>query len=328
MRFLKRLLLFFLILLIIIIALIFYLPTRQTIVKTIAIQAPASKIYEHLLSFQDINNLTGFAKMDSSIKFIVNGPPGEVGSTVYWQGSPVIAGKGEIRLTEFEKDKQLQHHITFFEPKYIEADSKITIQPQKDYAVLTWMFTVPFNRPINLFGLFYNLEKDKGKIFKTSLAAFKSYIESQPLLEPELKINQTYFPYTNFVAIKQKVAAPDYTHFLSENFSHLSVYTLKGQFSNPLKTTLFYSTPDSVGVREIAAALPIPVGYNPELHSPEQIVIIPASKAISVFFKESKKDQAYDVLNSYVQEQGLHIKQPVIEQYPTDSATSIIYLIE
>ncbi len=310
----------------------FLAPTQQKVEKSILINAKPGDVYRQMMLLQNFNTWSVWGKSDSTIKYTTDGKDGVPGAKVSWEGSPLISGKGEIMLTELQQDKLIVHDVNLVEPRPLKAHSKFELVPVGNQTEVKWTFTVPSKRPFNIFNIFYNLEKEKGNDFARGLSALKMMVEKMPLPDPAaLKVVTSNFPFTNYAAIVQTVLWVDYPVFFQQHFDHLNNYVLKGKPAT--HTGLFFESDEKLHQSNIAAALPLPVWYKPQLNMPEEFIEVPASKSIEVTFqgKEEVKQQAYRTLDKYITEKKLKLKKPVIEQYlKTDSLTQtkIIYLVE
>lgn len=333
MKFIRGVLLFLVFVVISLFALSFLAPDKQQVIKSIVINAPVKKVYAQMVLLQNFNNWSVWNQSDSSIRYTTNQlPDGQVGTTVMWEGSALLAGKGKIALTGLIPEKQITHHISLLEPQKLEADSRFDLRDQKGTTTVTWTFTIPSKKPWNVFNIFFNLEKEKGSDFERGLQALKMIIEKAPIRDKNApKIVTAHFPLTHYVAIKQRVLWADLPDFFSTHFHHLEHYTLKDSAAAPLRTGLFYKKDEKELQSDVAAAVEIPAGFQPQLQTPEERISIPAAKAIEATVKNTRplKDLAYKTMNDYVAEKQLKVKTPVIEQYNNlDSTARIIYLVE
>lgn len=334
MKFLKWIFLFLICVAIVLLGLSFLAPVQQQVVRSIVINAPSKKVYEQLLLLQHFNNWSIWGNADSSIQYTSNSiPDGQVGTTITWNGNAFLSGKGKIQLTGLLENKQITHHITFLEPQRLEADSRFDLTAQSNATTVTWTFTVPSKRPWNVYNLFYSLDKDKGPEFEKGLQALKVIVEKTPLGDSNIpRIISTGFSLTNYVAIRQQVRQTDLPAFFTTHFHHLEHYALKDSAVTAVRTGLFYKKDEKTLLGDVAAAIQIPAGFDPHLQSPEELISIPASKALEVRVASSDpaaRDLAYKTLNQYTADHQLKTLAPVIEEYTDkDSTTRIIYLVE
>ena len=331
MKFLKNLLLFLIFVVISALGLSFFAPTQQKVEKSILINAKQEDVYKQMMLLQHFNNWSVWGKADSTIKYQTEGKDGEIGSKIKWQGSPLMAGKGQITLTQLRQNQLIVHDVILEEPNLIKANSTFALSPAGNQTEVKWTFVVPSKRPLNIFNMFYNLEKEKGADFAAGLTALKLMIEKAPLKDPNaMKVQESNFPFTNYAAIRQTVLWDDYPVFFERHFNHLNNYVLKGQPA--VKTGLFFKDDQKLRQSQVAAAVTLPVGSKPQLNPPEVFIEVPASRSIEITVrgKDDIKQQAYATLNDYLLKKGLKRGEPVIEQFLKNDSipeTKIIYLL-
>ncbi|MFV0604880.1 MAG: SRPBCC family protein [Niabella sp.] len=332
MKLFKNLLLFLLFVCIATFMLSFFAPANQKVEKSILINASPAEVYAQMMMLQNFRKWSIWGNVDSSIQYTANGEDGVVGSILQWTGDPALSGKGEIMITELKPNQLIMHDLNLLEPQPLKAHSKFIISPVGNQTEVKWIFVIPSKRPFNIFNMFFNLEKEKGKDFEAGLRALKILIEKQPIQDSKsLSIQRTMFPATNYAAIRQTVLWVDYPVFFQQHFDHLKHYVLNGK--NTLPTRLIFNDNDSLHQSTVAAALPLPSGFQPQLNVPEELIKIPASPSVEVTFtgEENIKQQAYKTLNDYLVKNNLKSKKPVIEQYLTNDSlptVKIIYLVQ
>lgn len=332
MKLIKNLFVFLIFITIAALVLSLMTPEKQTVERSIRINAKPEEVYRQMMFLQHFSTWSVWGKADSSIKYKTDGKDGAVGAKVSWEGSPLITGKGEITLTKLQQDKLISHDVYLLEPQPLKAHSTFLLTPVGNQTEVKWTFEVPTKRPLNILNIFYNLEKERGTDFAAGLAALKLMIEKTPLAKPAaFNVQPSEFPYTKYVAIRQTVLWADLPAFFQQHFGHLSRYVLKD--SPALQTCLIFETDEKLYQSKVAAAFPVPVGHQPVLNAPEEMIEVPASRSVEVVFEgaENIKQQVYQALNDYIALHKLNVKKPVIEQYLSGDSmlrTRIIYLVD
>jgi Polyketide cyclase / dehydrase and lipid transport len=157
----------------------FYMPVSQKIKKSVAINAPAAKIYKELMMLENFNRISVWGAQDSTLQYTLSGTDGTIGATSFWKGSPEISGEGTIAITALEPARKIAHAISFTTPKKGTATSEfILTETDKDKTTVDWNFTIATPRPWNIFNLFYSAEKQMGADFEKGLAALKLTMDS------------------------------------------------------------------------------------------------------------------------------------------------------
>ena len=185
MKLFKNLFLFLVFLAISAFALSFLAPTQQRVEKSILINAKPSEVYRQMMLLQNFNNWSVWGKADSTIKYTTEGQEGVIGTKVSWLGSAMIAGKGEITLTKLQQDKLIMHDVNLLQPQPLKAKSKFDLIPVGNQTEVKWTFVVPSKRPLNIFNMFYSLERERGADFASGLSALKLMIEKMPVEIPK-----------------------------------------------------------------------------------------------------------------------------------------------
>ncbi|MBO9617433.1 MAG: SRPBCC family protein [Niabella sp.] len=309
----------------------FLAPDHQQVVRSVVINAPKEKVYRQMLLLQNFNSWSIWGNADSSIRYTPNSiPDGQIGTTITWNGNALLSGKGMLQLTGLKENKEIDHHISFLEPEKIEADSRFELTDENSATRVTWTFTVPSKKPWNIYNLFYSLDKEKGSEFEKGLLALKLMIEKGSAAAIP-QISTVDFPLTNYVAVRQPVAATDLSAFFSAHFRYLGQNVL-GDSAVKKTIALFYKKDEKGGPADVAAAIEIPSGTNPPVQAPATLISLPTSKGIALRIRgnyTTDKTIAYHALDDYITTKQLKVKLPVIEEYTTaDSSVRIIYLVD
>ncbi|MCY7309354.1 MAG: SRPBCC family protein, partial [Chitinophagaceae bacterium] len=174
-----RLLIFFLLAVMVTTAILsFMLPTSQKIDRSIVINTSAATIYTQLIQLENFNKFSVWSQQDSSAVYTLSGTDGTVGASTSWKGSPEISGEGKIEIKALEPNRKVVHQLNFTQPKKGTAESVFLLnETNKATTTVTWTFNMVTPRPLNIFNLFYSLDKQMGKDFEDGLTAMKTMIE-------------------------------------------------------------------------------------------------------------------------------------------------------
>ncbi len=154
--------------------------TSQRVEKSITINAPAAVIFEQLVKLENFNKWSVWNREDSSIQHTLTVTDGTVGATTSWKGHLEISGEGKMEITSIEKDKKVAHTINFIKPGKNKAESVLLLnETDRGITTVTWQFTMATPRPWNIFNLFYNMDKERGKDFDDGLTLLKKLIEKK-----------------------------------------------------------------------------------------------------------------------------------------------------
>ncbi len=318
----------------------FFLPVKQTVTKTVTIQAPAVEIYKHIAKLERFNEWTVWGKTDSSVQYTITGTDGEAGATSSWSGNPELSGKGSVTIVALEPGKKVEQQFHFTEPRSSRASSVFTLDEASNATTVTWTFEMTTPRPWNVFNLFYSMDKQMGKDFEDGLAALKAIAEKEAGTEKKVQytVKQFDFSATTYATIRQEIKMADITSFFSKHLSFLFTEAGNTQANPGIPCGLYYKWDDKKQLTDMAAAIPVDAGSRFD-NAMIKVETIPASKAVyaDYYGPYEKLREAYTALQDYARVNNLKQKPPFIEQYITDPGvekdstkwlTKVIMLVE
>lgn len=142
--------------------------------KSIIINAPAEKVYQHTNSMKAINEWNPWMKLDPNAQQSYTGTSGQVGDFFAWKGNDK-AGQGEEKITELVPNKNTGFEIHFIKPFESKATGNITLEPQGNSTKTTWSFDTEMDYPMNLMKIMMDSEMDKS--FDEGLSTLKALAE-------------------------------------------------------------------------------------------------------------------------------------------------------
>ena len=340
MRFLKILGVLILVVIALLMILMLTLPSSQQIKRTISINASARDVYEYLIKLENFNTWTAWGQDDSTVRHVISGKDGELGSFNTWSGDPTKAGKGKIEITGLENNREIEHIISFYNPEQVDTKSEFDLLALNGQTKLSWQYEINTPRPSNLLNLFNRLEKSLGKNIDQGLRNIKLAVEgkNKQVKKTAYEPRSMNFPATSYAAIRQTVKMEEISSFYQQHLPKLYAALGSKNIVPGLPTGLYFTWNEKAGNADMAAALAIPaenVGFNDSI----QVIHLPGSKALYVdyFGPYNNSMPAYDALDKYVADNKWVQKPPVIEQYLNDPQvikdsskwhTKIIFLLE
>jgi effector-binding domain-containing protein/uncharacterized protein YndB with AHSA1/START domain len=304
----------------IVMILMLILPTRQVVTKSIMINAAPADVYEYLSKLDNFNKWAIWNNSDSTTRHNITGKDGTPGATSTWLGEN--AGEGKIEITSLEINQEIEHKITFIQPKHRNAKSEFDLEPMAgNRTKVTWTFEIATPRPGNIFNLLSNLEARMGSAFEDGLKNLKAALESSNTASASktvaYEIEQLNFPGAEYAVYRQdKVNWMDIPVFFSQYRPRVLDEATKANGNPKTATGLFYSWDDLNQQTDVAAAFEINSTITMANDS-FSVVSLPASKAIYIDYygDPSKTQEAYKQIDEYVKTNELKKKSPVIEQY-------------
>lgn len=173
-KFFKFLLGFFVVIFLAIFITMFALGKEYHFEKSITINAPAEKVWQHVNSMKGINSWSPFMKMDPNMQQSYSGTSGTVGEMHSWSGNEE-AGQGEQKITELVQNEKAAVDLHFIKPFESNAKAVILLKPEGSATKVTWAFDTTMGYPSNLMKLIMNKGMDEA--FGEGLNSLKTMSE-------------------------------------------------------------------------------------------------------------------------------------------------------
>lgn len=340
MRFLKILGVLILVVIALLMILMLTLPSSQQIKRTITINASAHEVYEYLIKLENFKTWTAWGQGDSTVRNVITGKDGELGSYNSWSGDATKAGKGKIEITGLEMNREIEHIISFYNPEQVDTKSEFDLLAVNGQTKLSWQYEINTPRPFNILNLFNRLEKSIGKDVDQGLRNIKLAVEGKNKSGKKIEyLPQTMnFPATSYATVRQTITMQEIPLFYQQQLPKLYSALSSKNIVPGVPTSLYFSWNEKAGNTDMAAALAIPT-ENIDFDDSIQVIQLPGSKALYVdyFGPYDKSMTAYNALDKYVADKKWVQKPPVIEQYLNDPQvvkdsskwhTKIIFLLE
>ena len=136
------------------------LPSELNVERSITINTPPSLIHPLINDFRNWSNWTAWAKKDTNIINIYEGPETGAGSVYKWSGNEEV-GSGKITMTQTDTGKGVWYDMSMEDGQFLSKGS-ITYGPMGDSTEVTWSYQADVGGNI---------------IFKYVMVFFKPYIE-------------------------------------------------------------------------------------------------------------------------------------------------------
>jgi uncharacterized protein YndB with AHSA1/START domain len=151
------------------------LPSKFRVERSLAIAAPADKVYPLIAAPSEWKRWSAWNRRDPKMQVDYGGPPAGVGARWSWRSE--TEGNGEMEFTEAVPGRSLTYRLTFPDLG-MQSTGQMRIEPQGDGVRITWrnegdMGGSPLNR---WFGLF--MDRLVGPDFEAGLANLKRLAEA------------------------------------------------------------------------------------------------------------------------------------------------------
>jgi effector-binding domain-containing protein len=311
----------------------FLLPSKYHVERSILVKANKSVLYDLASHYQKWDLWTPWTRqLDTTAKFELIGPDGEVGTKRTWDGK--ILKDGEMVLTQLVPGELVGYDIAFNKGEY-KSKGKITIETLGDSCKVTWMDDGdlgynPIARYMGLFmGRMMNPDFDKG------LAKLKVVAEERNSWP---KIEETKIPEQTIAVIMDSAGIKDYEKVMGKAYAEIFQYIKTSGLSPygaPLSICLKWDSVTKSSVMKIG----VPVDKAGKTKGRVKTEQIPEQKAImaTYFGPYEKIEPAYNALNQYCKEGKwemaggpweIYVVGPMAGKDPSKMETRILFPVK
>jgi len=155
-------------------------PTDFKVERETVINKPRPEVYQYVKFVKKQNDWGPWFKKEPSMKQDFRGTDGEVGFVTHWSGNTEQVGEGEQEIKRLVPDQRVETELRFIRPFESKADAYIDLQDAAPgQTKVKWGFSGQMPRPMNLFLLVMDLDKEVGKDYAEGLASLKAILEAQ-----------------------------------------------------------------------------------------------------------------------------------------------------
>ncbi|MBB6372480.1 SRPBCC family protein [Chryseobacterium shigense] len=105
--------------------------------KSVVINAPKEKVWQHVGSLKEYNVWDPFSKADKDIVITYSGTGDKVGDSYHWKGNDKV-GEGEQSVTEIVPNEKLITKLHFIKPFEGDAKANLILTPEGNGTKVTW----------------------------------------------------------------------------------------------------------------------------------------------------------------------------------------------
>ena len=142
--------------------------------KSIVINAPKEKVWQHTGSLKAYHVWDPFSKADKNVKMTYSGSTGEVGDSYHWKGNSNV-GEGKQTVTEIIPNEKMVTKLQFIEPWEGFATASFTLTPEGNTTKVTWTMDnelTPMMKPMKPM-----MDMQMDKMFEQGLGDLKKISE-------------------------------------------------------------------------------------------------------------------------------------------------------
>lgn len=324
LKIMKKVLKAFVILIILLIGLFFIIPlfldTDYNLKRTIVVDAGKDKVKAYMENFENFQNWSPWAEMDEDMDVEITGAAGSVGSRYEWEGNEDV-GKGTMTITDVSEDT-VKIHLIFKEPFESESPTYYAFKDVGGKTEVTWYMEGEMAYPWNIMSLFFSMEETVGKDFEKGLDKLKNSVEELAekvvVEESPSNIQTVEVPTRKFIGKRDVVKFENMQNFYSENYGAIhSTVSKNGLEFDGSPSGIYFSWEPENGQADMAAVIPVK-DLEGKIEDFETFEL--GGKALKLVHMGSYDDldKPHNAIESYVNENGLVIEGPALEEYVTD----------
>ncbi|MBK8444711.1 MAG: SRPBCC family protein [Sphingobacteriales bacterium] len=178
MRILKKILIALAIIIAIPLIVALFVKKDYAVEKEIVINAPKAEVFEYIKFLKNQDNYSKWNKIDPNMKKTYTGTDGTVGFISAWESKNENVGVGEQEILKITEGERIDTKLRFKAPFEAQDDAyMITEDAENNQTKVKWGFKGAFPYPMNLMGLFLNMDKEIGSDLETGLNNLKTILE-------------------------------------------------------------------------------------------------------------------------------------------------------
>lgn len=143
--------------------------------KSIVINAPQEKVWQHTGSLKAYNVWDPFSKADKNVKIEYSGTSGEVGDSYHWIGNEDV-GEGKQTVTEIIPNQKMITKLQFIKPWEGFATATFELQQEGNGTKVTWKMDNELTTPMKIMKPMMDMQMDK--MFDQGLSDLKKLSEN------------------------------------------------------------------------------------------------------------------------------------------------------
>jgi hypothetical protein len=157
--------------------LVFVSPTDFRVEREIVINKPRAEVFAYAKMLKNQNEWGPWAKKDRAMKQEYKGTDGEPGFISAWDSENQEVGAGEQEIKKVS-DSRIETELRFKKPFESKSDAYMNLEDAGEGKTkVKWGFSGSMPRPMNLFMLIMDMDKEVGKDFQEGLGSLKSVLE-------------------------------------------------------------------------------------------------------------------------------------------------------
>lgn len=152
--------------------------TDWKVSREVTIAKSRGEIFSYVKFLKNQNEWGPWFKREPTMKQEFRGTDGTVGFVSAWDGTKEDVGAGEQEIKSLVENERMDTEVRFKRPFESKADSTLSLEPVGDTATnVKWSISASVPRPLNLFLLAVDIDKEMGKDIDDGLGSLKAIME-------------------------------------------------------------------------------------------------------------------------------------------------------
>jgi effector-binding domain-containing protein len=270
------------------------------------------------------------------MSYEISDPDGEIGTVYSWSGNDSV-GTGSLTITDISEDR-IDQKLDFTSPREAHDQIYYLFQETPDGVRITWGIDGNLSRPMNLMGLFMNMEKMIAPDFEKGLTALNIQVNEYIVSHTKrgYLINEIDFKPRNYVIKRDKIPFNSIQNFYATNFG--AIIQIVKMLSLPLAgapSGLYYEWDIKNNMADLAAG--IPIQGEADIEGFDLVQISGEALLIKYYGPYGGSTEAHYAMDDFMKENKLTLNEVVIEEYVTDPTsepdtskwlTNIYYMVQ
>jgi len=320
MKILKILGIILLIVIIIIGVLIIAMPTKYNVERSVIIDAPRNVVFKQVSHFRNFIKWNPWNKFDPNMHYEISGTDGTVGAIYSWSGNDSV-GVGTLTNVSITENR-INQKLDFISPWETHDIAYYKFEDSPEGLKVTWGLDGNLDRPMNLMGLFMNMDDMVGQNYEDGLLSLKEQVTDyvNDHTKREYFINEIELEPRNFIIKREKVKFNNIQQFYATHFQ--GIMQMIQMLELPLAgapSGLYYTWDMENNLADMAAG--IPIEGEADIEGYEMIQLSGDALKIEYFGSYSGSAEAHYAIDDFMNENGLTLNEVVVEEYITDPTT-------
>lgn len=310
-------------------------PKEVDMERSTTIDASKEVVWSKIRSLEAMGEWGPWMEMDPNAEADIEGPEGEVGSKGWWKGEKI--GEGSQTISEVVPYESMSVDMEFMmgdEP--MPADAKIAMaEAENDMIEVVWSYHMHMPWMMRGMGMFMG-DGAAGEAYVRGLSNLKELCENtveEVVEESAWEIKEVEREAARYLGIRATISHDEIGTFIPENMPKMGMAV--GPLMTGMPVSIYFEWDEENKTTNMAVAGPVAEG---DAEGMEEFKI-DAGKALLLEYFGSY-DASYDAhmaINKHMQDNGIEMRDVVIEEYITDPGTepdtskwqtNIIYMIQ